>query len=87
MMIQKRRITLQKFTELGVSERTAETLEAMGLFRTICDSTYYNACFMYLCRLLGIKRRSFRPVFQKGISITSTSHHDIFGNSDWHKCE
>lgn len=29
-MIQKRRITLQKFTELGVSERTAETLEAMG---------------------------------------------------------
>lgn len=30
MMIQKRRITLQKFTELGVSERTAETLEAMG---------------------------------------------------------
>lgn len=25
--------------------------------------------------------------FSKGISITSTSHHDIFGNSDWHKCE
>lgn len=40
-----------------------------GLFRTICDSTYYNACFMHLCRLLGLNAVRLDQFFKKGFPL------------------